>query len=556
MNVVHLARLKFGAIFLAAFGGVVSGAEYHVSPGGLDNNAGDAAQPFATIEHAVATAKAGDTIWLQTGIYRESIDIKTPGTEPLTIAAAPGEKPQIFGSVALSNWQDSHNTAFNLGGGSVPPGQSVCTTQLPQGASPTGQLFIDDQPALIEKGPIPNSLGYVVQTDAKFPEHSPILAVRLADGDRAAKHRFEWAGAHMVIVSESSACPVHLKDLDIAFANNGKQEGMVNLCSPGSTVENCIVRDSTGRGISIVENGTVERCHVYAHGILGIGSAGGDAEGVKGMRVVDCEIDHNAWNNADTGWEAGGVKLSSARDAVVTGNRIHDNAAWGVWFDWQCVGNRIEGNLCQRNVAGGIFLEASRGRNIITNNICTDTRQDPHTDWGDGIFSHDSSDALVAHNLCLHNAAFGIRFRLDSDRKLADGRRMECAHNVIVNNICAGNGVGQLGLPSDAPLMHGNVSDGNVLFVEGTTVRFAQACNYPALPFYDFAAWQKLGFDRHSIAIQPQFRDVAHADFHPAAKAPQTALDPALVEVPTDFDGRLRAWPVTTAGPFEASGNQ
>jgi hypothetical protein len=81
----------------------------------------------------------------------------------------------------------------------------------------------------------------------------------------------------------------------------------------------------------------------------------------------------------------------------------------------------------------------------------------------------------------------------------------------------------------------------------------AQASVYPKLPFFDFVSWQKLGFNLHSIAVQPQFRDSAHGDFHPAVKAPQAGLDPALAEMPLDFDGRPRTWPVTAAGPFEAA---
>jgi parallel beta-helix repeat protein len=524
--------LSVGASFAA------SAAEFHVSPDGLDSNAGDQVHPFATIGQAVAMAKSGDTIWLNSGIYRESIDLKTPGAEPLTISAAPGEKPHIFGSVALAGpWQKLDDDVFSM--------------TWPANTNTAGWLFIDDGPASLNPGTAPQKPGeYVLKSVGTNPAQ---LVVKFDPGDQPSRHHLEWATAHAVIVAESNAYPVHLKGLDVAYANNGKQEAVVGLYSPGSIVENCVIRDSTSRGVSIVNNGTVEGCHVYAHGILGIGSGGGDTEGVRDMRVINCEIDHNAWNKADLGWEAGGIKLSSARDAIVSGNRIHDNQAWGIWFDWQCVGNRIEGNSCQRNVGGGIFLEASRGRNFIVNNICTDTRQAPGNDWGDGIFSHDSSDALVAHNLCLHNAAFGIRFRLDSDRKLADGRRMECARNVIVNNICADNGVGQLALPSEAPLMHGNVSDGNVLFAENTSEHLVQASIYPKLPFFDLPGWQRLGFDRHSIEALPLFHDSNHGDFHPAAKAPQAGIDPTLAAVLLDFDGKSRHWPVTTAGPFEST---
>lgn len=528
-----LCALLFAAVFKIA-----TAAEYHVSPAGSDANSGESAHPFQTIGKAVNAAKSGDTIWLHTGIYREYVHANPQGQEPLTIAAAAGEKPQIFGSEALTDWKDSGNGTF--------------TASLPARRLSVGWLFIDNQPATLSSGPHPPKPN---EFSLAHPEANPVgdnqVMVQLKPGDRSEKHHFEWAARSSVIVFDSGACPVHLKDLDLAFAANDKQEGMV-LLSPGSVMENCVVRDSLSRGISVLERGTIQHCHVYGHGILGIGSGGSDPEGVRDLRILDNEINNNSWYQADTGWECGGVKVCLLRDSIIRGNNIHDNLAWGIWLDWQCTGNRLEANMCRRNVAAGIFLEASKGRNIIANNICVENRHDPHNYTGDGIFSHESSDALVAHNLCFHNECFGIRFRLEeADRKMTDGRRFECARNVIVNNICAGNAVGQLQLPSDAPQQHDNLSDGNILSSDLPGVHTAETMM--STPVMDFAAWRKLGFDPHSTDATPLFRDSSKEDFHPVQASPQVGLDPFLVEVPTDFDGHPRNYPKTTAGPFEFS---
>ena len=530
-------RIFFGAILFAGFTGITSAAEYHVSPSGTDSNPGDAADPFQTISKAVSEAKPGDSIWLHTGIYRESVDVKAQGQAPLTIAAAPGEKAQIFGSEPLPGpWKEM--------------GDDIFRASLPAGRRTGGWLFIDDKPATLSTGARPHQAD---EFSFDHPETNPIgdnqVLVQLKAGDNPGKHHFEWAEKSSVIVFESSACPGHLKDLDIAFAVNGKQEGMVFL-SPGSVMENCIVRDSLSRGITVLARGTVRHCHVYRNGILGIGSGGNDPEGVRDLRILDNEVNGNSWYQADTGWECGGIKLSLLRDSVVRGNNIHDNLAWGIWLDWQCTGNRLEANICRDNVAAGIFLEASKGRNIIANNICVENRHDPHNYTGDGIFSHESSDALVAHNLCSNNDCFGIRFRLeDPTRKMTDGRGFECARNVIVNNICADNGMGQLELPSDAPAQHGNLSDGNALFTGLPGNHTAEAMmNTPVM---NFLSWRKLGFDSHSTDAKPLFRDPATNDFHPVGNSPQVGLASFLVEVPADFDGHPRNYPKTTAGPFE-----
>lgn len=52
---------------------VQAGTLYHVSPQGNDQNSGDQEHPFATIQHAANVAKAGDTVQIEAGIYRESV---------------------------------------------------------------------------------------------------------------------------------------------------------------------------------------------------------------------------------------------------------------------------------------------------------------------------------------------------------------------------------------------------------------------------------------------------------------------------------------------------
>ena len=53
---------------------------YFVDPDGNDNDAGTQAHPWKTIEHAVNTLQAGETVWIKAGIYHEQLWVSRLGT--------------------------------------------------------------------------------------------------------------------------------------------------------------------------------------------------------------------------------------------------------------------------------------------------------------------------------------------------------------------------------------------------------------------------------------------------------------------------------------------
>lgn len=90
-------------------------AEFHISPGGRDDNPGSAVAPFATLERARDMARAArqsspqesTTLWLHAGEYHRSkaleLDAQDSGSAnaPLFIAAAPGERVVLSGATHL-----------------------------------------------------------------------------------------------------------------------------------------------------------------------------------------------------------------------------------------------------------------------------------------------------------------------------------------------------------------------------------------------------------------------------------------------------------------------
>jgi hypothetical protein len=94
-------------IFILLFQASLLHAQYYVSPNGHDENTGSFAQPFQSIQKAIGVLQAGDTCYIRSGVYRESITIDKSGTEgkPIVIQAYQDEKVQIKGTETVSQWK-------------------------------------------------------------------------------------------------------------------------------------------------------------------------------------------------------------------------------------------------------------------------------------------------------------------------------------------------------------------------------------------------------------------------------------------------------------------
>ncbi|MFB7843897.1 right-handed parallel beta-helix repeat-containing protein [Microbacterium sp. NPDC056052] len=78
----------------------------HVSPSGDDAYDGTAALPLRTVSAAAERARAGDTVLVAAGVYRERVDPPRGGTEeaPITYAAEPGAAVVLTGSDRFDDW--------------------------------------------------------------------------------------------------------------------------------------------------------------------------------------------------------------------------------------------------------------------------------------------------------------------------------------------------------------------------------------------------------------------------------------------------------------------
>ncbi|WP_413314194.1 MULTISPECIES: SUMF1/EgtB/PvdO family nonheme iron enzyme [unclassified Prochlorococcus] len=88
-----------------AANGANSPFEYYVSNNGDDTNQGTLEAPFKTIQHAITKVKAGDTVQIRGGIYREKLlleDINGTKDNPVTFKNYPNEEVIISGAKEIT----------------------------------------------------------------------------------------------------------------------------------------------------------------------------------------------------------------------------------------------------------------------------------------------------------------------------------------------------------------------------------------------------------------------------------------------------------------------
>jgi hypothetical protein len=88
---------------------------YYVKKNGSDTNAGTEEQPFLSIGAAALAARAGDTVLVHEGEYREWVKPPEGGrsnVRRITYQAAPGERVVIKGSERVQNWECLEGTVW------------------------------------------------------------------------------------------------------------------------------------------------------------------------------------------------------------------------------------------------------------------------------------------------------------------------------------------------------------------------------------------------------------------------------------------------------------
>ena len=98
-------------IGLCCLGSIGFAKDYKVAKTGNDHNPGTRARPFQTIGRAVLVARAGDTVTVHAGIYREWV---SPEHSGVVYRAAKNEKVVIKGSEVIAGWKPLGRGAWRV----------------------------------------------------------------------------------------------------------------------------------------------------------------------------------------------------------------------------------------------------------------------------------------------------------------------------------------------------------------------------------------------------------------------------------------------------------
>jgi parallel beta-helix repeat protein len=290
---------------------------------------------------------------------------------------------------------------------------------------------------------------------------------------------FDASGGRIYFADDPAGRKVEVAVARFAFGGSAEKVGIVNLtiekyasvpqhgaieAQAGWTVEDCEVRLNSAAGIRVHAGTRVADCKVHDNGQIGIAGPG------DGITVENSEVWANNTRGYDSGWEAGGVKVSGGAGVVLRGNYVHDNDGPGLWCDGGCRGTRYENNRVERNRGAGIFHEISYAA-VIRGNVLANNGSGDGWFWRSEIVVAASEGVEIAGNRLLVGADQCGIVLVDQGRDDGPGGRRGAPHktrdNTVVDNDSTFEGAPCAGGASDTVPGHENFSiieDGNNRF--------------------------------------------------------------------------------------------
>ncbi len=483
----------------------------------LADDAGDGSveQPFRSIGPASIAAQPGDTIRVAAGVYRERVAPARGGEpgQPIVYEAAARGAAIVRGSdVFTPQWerQDNRGPAA-IFRAPLDPSLFAGDNPFHRGISINGE----DTSAAVRpaKGELRPVLGEV------FVDARPYTQVTTADALQTKEASWMTpaeGGAILVHFPRDTLpakCQVEITTRDRIFAP--LRRGLGNIHVRGFTFEQCANQGPFPQGGAVsVRSGhdwVIEQNIIRFAATIGLdcggeywdgakipGTAPEDRKliiggghlirdndvsdnglcGIAGWSLRDSRIEYNRvernnrrqFPHASGGWEEwAGIKLHNS-NSLIRGNVVRDNLAFGIWIDNGYSDVRIDSNLLLRNRGAGIFLELGASPDKpcrITNNIIGGTTALAEAFYGGfGIYAHDASDILIAHNLVFDSAGCGLLLRTITDRKTG-GKLVESSRSRIVNNLFVNNAGGTLSLPYPNERSAQLASDHNAFWANG-----------------------------------------------------------------------------------------
>ncbi|MFA4029482.1 MAG: hypothetical protein GDYSWBUE_000480 [Candidatus Fervidibacterota bacterium] len=461
-------------------------------PNASDDNPGTDERPLKTIGKAAQIARAGDTVIIKGGIYRESVRLHNDGEEgaPIVFQAHPPGSVVISGADVIKGWQrvegnepiyripwerkfiinwrkdgtpvEHHPEDAPLWGRAelvVVNGRVALPSPDIESLREAWRKHQDDLRSGKASSVLkPPTKGINIEFAGMFSVDGKAKALYLwlADGSNPNEHQVEVSTRSELFGTNPWANPkghrhIHVRGIVFRHAATFPQRAAVWLHGEDNLVEDCIVEGMSGGGILV--HGTMRRCIIRRCGHTGGGASG------RGFLNEDCLWEENCWKPINRGWDAGGFKLALANGGVFRGCVFRRNGGPGLWLDIHVRNVIITECVFLENEKSGLFIEISRDiavvRNLFLRNAIGAIGEVTFPDWSAaGIQIAESQNCIIAFNTCVGNKD-GIALREQGPRRLLTDDLGEVAYhnsgNIIVGNLCAFNRGYQLALWYDNP---------------------------------------------------------------------------------------------------------
>ncbi|MCC6443594.1 MAG: right-handed parallel beta-helix repeat-containing protein [Armatimonadetes bacterium] len=451
-------------------------------PGASDENPGVADRPLKTINRAARLAKAGDTVIIKAGTYRESVRLEYSGTAqaPISFVADPAGSVVVTGADVITGWKKvdgeapiyrapwAHQFAIDIRDGKPVehhPADDPLWGRAEQVIADGRQLLhvlnladlkkkwkehseapAKGQPSPVLKQPVAGLGGpfegmFWADTAGKY------LYLWLSDGSDPSQRRVEAATRGQIFgvnpwESERGVENVHVRGLIFRCGATFPQRAAVWLHGKNNLLEGCLIEQMSGAGVSV--GGSMRRCIVR-----GCGQVGGGAGG-SGFVNEECLWEGNCWKPINRGWDAGGFKITDVDGGLFRRCVFRHNGGPGLWLDIDVRNVVITECVFQGNEGSGLFVEISRDITVTRNLAVENALAVGPEGWASsGILIAESMNCVVASNTCVGNKD-GITFREQGPRSLKTPDRGELPYhnkgNTVIANVCAFNRGYQLGL--------------------------------------------------------------------------------------------------------------
>ncbi|UCF06104.1 MAG: right-handed parallel beta-helix repeat-containing protein [bacterium] len=516
-------------------GSICVAREIYVDAGSQAETAdGSKAQPFKTITEGLNIIKAGDTVIVREGIYRESV--RVPGGESnnsVTLKAAEGERVVLSGAVPVTGWEKHRENVYVTVLDFKPEKLFVAYRPQPMAREPNEgwwrAMAVDDMTITDTRNL--KTLGhnlvaeeaYVWTIAGNMFFTLPVTSLDRANGKLTVERTTDWmqlkaddryflqnhpslidSPGEWAVQEEGGKFRVYFQPerpamLDIVEAPRESRPVLSVRGANYVTISGLEIVAGARNGIEVMqsENVVISNCISHNHGFIGIFL----------RSVKDVIVRHNISMHNDYG-----VALHTATNLTVEENEIAYNTTDGLIISWNSTNVDIRRNYIHHHLLWGhpdniqLYNDVKKVR-FIDNLLIA---------GGHSIMLAGTSDGLIKGNMIVGSAAYSVNLAADNYH--------------VHNNTIAFTGYGCMNLRGNEYDVQENifmtgdascifpvrgvkdyVGDRNLLYnasqLARKTVVVSDKGWHRNFPDYQ----RSTGYDRHSVYGDPEFRNAPKA---------------------------------------------